>query len=115
MKNIFISILFIILSNIAYTQSLTIYKTDESTVKFQLSDIDSITFSVTSLSKPVDSSSDDDISGESIDHSRNTTGLLESVIDTGKNLKSADEVSNYVLQKPVSEYSGIRRSKTSTN
>ncbi len=115
MKNIFISILFVVLSNIAYTQSLTIYKTDQSTLKFQLSDIDSVTFSVTSLSKTVDSSSDYDISVESIDHSTNTTELLESVIDTEKNLKSADEANNYVSQKSVSEYSGIRKRKTNRN
>jgi uncharacterized protein (DUF2252 family) len=61
MKNIIILAFVISLSGIAYSQSLVITKTDQSILSFKLADVDSITFSVTSLGKSSDLS-DEDIS-----------------------------------------------------
>jgi hypothetical protein len=54
MNHRILPILLLLVSNIAFSQSLTIYKTDQTPVNFELSDIDSITFSITSLAKALD-------------------------------------------------------------
>jgi hypothetical protein len=54
MKKIIMLTLLLLLSHIALSQSLIIYKTDHTKIDFKLSDVDSITFSVTSLAKSLD-------------------------------------------------------------
>jgi len=56
MKNRILLILILLLTNMSFSQSLTIYKTDQTQVNFELADVDSITFSVTSFAKPLDPS-----------------------------------------------------------
>ncbi len=47
MKNITLFILMVLFSQFSFSQTMTVYKTDHSTQSFQLSQIDSITFSTT--------------------------------------------------------------------
>jgi hypothetical protein len=54
MKNIIMLTLLLLLSNIAFSQSLIIYKTDQTAVNFELSEVDSITFSVTPFMPALD-------------------------------------------------------------
>jgi len=54
MKNRILIILSLLFSNMAISQSLTIYRTDQTSINFELSDVDSITFSVTSLAKTLE-------------------------------------------------------------
>jgi hypothetical protein len=51
MKNKFLFVLVICLSQTLSAQTMRIYKTDDTTVDFELSDVDSMSFSTTSLSK----------------------------------------------------------------
>ena len=51
MKNKFLFVLVICLSQMLSAQTMRIYKTDDTTVDFELSNVDSMSFSTTSLSK----------------------------------------------------------------
>jgi len=57
MKKTIFPVLLLLFSSIIFSQSLNIYKTDQTSVNFELSDIDSITFSLVSLAKALDLSS----------------------------------------------------------
>lgn len=82
MKNIIILTIFLLLSNIALSQSLIIYKTDQTTVNFKLSDVDSINFSVTSLAKPLDLSNWECITAEpALKKVNPAAGVLEKVAE----------------------------------
>lgn len=77
-KIIFITALFF-LSNLGFSQSLIVYKTDQTSQTFNLSDVDSITFSVVSLAKSLDVSGWECVTASSLSKVNPASGVYENV------------------------------------
>ena len=79
MKNRILPVLFfLLLSNTAFSQSMKIDKTDHTTITFELTEIDSITFSTISLAKSSDTlMTDKFITDESRNTRADSSGNME--------------------------------------
>jgi len=93
MKNIILILFVISLSEVTLSQSLLITKTDQSTISFKLADVDSITFSVTSLGKSSDLPND---------KVSNTISANEETSAANKSIdKGTDEKSKRMIQEDL--------------
>jgi hypothetical protein len=97
MKKIVIITFLLLLSNPTFTQSLMIYKTDQTSLSFDLSEIDSITISVTSLTKPLTVSNwECNPTGFSIENTENVAGAMEEVTEGLKIYGGGDQINQSV-------------------
>jgi len=97
MKKIVFTTFLLLSSNLAFTQSLMIYKTDQTSLSFDLSVIDSITISVTSLAKALTVSNwECSATGSSVENTGAVTGALEEVTEGLKIYGGGDQINQSV-------------------
>ncbi|MDD5764662.1 MAG: hypothetical protein PHW79_00225 [Candidatus Marinimicrobia bacterium] len=104
MKKMTFLLLILLSSNLIFAQSLMIYKTDQTSMSFDLSEIDSITFSVTALSKTLDLSGWKCLTIEPVTKEiRPATGVLEEVAEGLKIFGSGNQITNSIHLASVSD------------
>lgn len=112
MKNRILIILSLLFSNMAISQSLTIYRTDQTSINFELSDVDSITFSVTSLAKTLELSNREYlITEQTIKKFNSPVGVFERVAEglkingndnqTSQTIRLASIAENPIMDKNI--------------
>lgn len=97
MKKIVFTTFLLLSSNLAFTQSFMIYKTDQTSLSFDLSVIDSITISVTSLAKALTVSNwECNTTGSSVENTEAVTGAMEEVAEGLKIYGGGDQINQSV-------------------
>ncbi len=96
MEKIIVLLFVISYSGISFSQSLIITKTDKSTVNFKLADVDSVTFSDTSLGK----------ASEYVTEPFNSNSVNENTSRANNSIdKATDENSKYIIQEDIKKLS----------
>jgi hypothetical protein len=104
MKKTILITLFVLLSNIAFSQSVIIYRTDQTSISFQLSEVDSITFSMTSFAEALDLSSWECMTTEPvIKKATPAAGVFEKVAEGLKIYGNDNQINQVVHLASISE------------